>query len=162
MIKKKASTRPVLAYDVQYAAGRPARMTTGLALVATSGTRSIREECVPHASISGPQHSVFLVPAGRHTPIGTCISRIPALGRIVYLASSRNSRIGQCHTQSTIYTNCSRSHTVAATRKIVLLGSIASGKYVDVAMCSITARIGVCAGCLGDSPWSSACKTRPS
>ena len=70
MIKRKASTRPALAYDVHYAVGRPARTTAGLVPVATSGTRSIREECARHASISGLRLSAYLVAAGRRIRIG--------------------------------------------------------------------------------------------
>ena len=52
------------------AVGRPARTTAGLVPVATSGTRSIREECARRASTTGLRHSAFIVPAGRHIPIG--------------------------------------------------------------------------------------------
>ena len=70
LIKRKASTRPALAYDVHCAVGRPARTTAGLVAAAISGTRSILEECAPHVSTSGLRHSAFLVPAGRHIPTG--------------------------------------------------------------------------------------------
>jgi hypothetical protein len=70
LIKRKASTRPALAYDVHYAVGRPARTTAGLVAAAISGTRSIREECARRASTTGLRHSAFLVPAGRHIPTG--------------------------------------------------------------------------------------------
>src|SRR5450759_4451748 len=40
----------------------PARTTAGLVPVATSGTRSIREECARRASTTGLRHSAFMYP----------------------------------------------------------------------------------------------------
>ena len=68
--------------------GRPTRTIAGLARAAMSGTRLIREECAPLVFNSGLQHNAFLVPAGRHTPIGM---RTDALGASVKIGdSSRN------------------------------------------------------------------------
>jgi len=72
LIKREASTLPALASDARSVVGRPARTTAGLVAAAISGTLLIREECARHASAIGPQHSVSLVPAGRHIPIGMC------------------------------------------------------------------------------------------
>ena len=69
-MRRRASTRPALAYDAHYAVGRPARTTAGPVPAAMSGTRSTREDCAQHASTSGIQPSVSLVPAGRHIPTG--------------------------------------------------------------------------------------------
>lgn len=50
--------------------GRRAKMTSGLAVVATSGIRSIREESVLLACTSGHQPSAFRALAGRFMRIG--------------------------------------------------------------------------------------------
>jgi hypothetical protein len=70
LIKRKASTRPALAYDVHYAVGHPARTIAGLVPAATSGTRSIQEECALPACTSGLRLSAFLAPGGRRIRIG--------------------------------------------------------------------------------------------
>jgi hypothetical protein len=68
--KRRASTRPALAYVVHYAVDGPARTTAGPVPAAMSGTRSTREECTQHAPTSGPRHSASPVPAGRRSPTG--------------------------------------------------------------------------------------------
>ena len=50
--------------------GRRAKMTSGFAVVATSGIRSIREESVLRAFNSGHQPSAFRALAGRFMRIG--------------------------------------------------------------------------------------------
>src|SRR5438876_6407562 len=80
LIRRRASTRPALAYDARFVVGRPAKTTTGLVVVAMSGIRSIREECAPFACTSGLQPSVSPAHAGRHIPIG--IRSHEALGQL--------------------------------------------------------------------------------
>ena len=53
----------------------PARKTCGLAPADMNGTRSIREECAPPASISGLKPSASLAVAGRRIRIGMLIDR---------------------------------------------------------------------------------------
>ena len=50
--------------------GRRAKMTSGLAVVATTGIRSIQEESVLRAFTSGNQPSAFCALAGRFMRIG--------------------------------------------------------------------------------------------
>ena len=69
-IKKKASARPALAFDVRSAVGRPARTTAGLVAAAMSGIRSIREGYARRASTTGLQRNACLARAGRHIPTG--------------------------------------------------------------------------------------------
>jgi len=68
--KRRASTRPVLAFDAHSAVGRPARTTAGLVPADTNGTRSTLEACAPPAFTSGLRLSAFLVAAGRRIPSG--------------------------------------------------------------------------------------------
>jgi hypothetical protein len=70
LTKRRASTRPGLASGAHSAVGRPARVTSGLAPAATSGTRLTREECAPPAFISGLRHNAFRVPTGRYIRLG--------------------------------------------------------------------------------------------
>lgn len=65
--------------------GRRAKMTSGLAVVATSGIRSIREESVLRAFTSGHLPSAFRALAGRFMRIGMHGDRTgaahPGMGR---------------------------------------------------------------------------------
>jgi hypothetical protein len=63
--EEKGSTPPDRAYAVHCAGGRPAKMTCGLATVATAGTHSIREEYASRVSTSGLRLSASSVAAGR-------------------------------------------------------------------------------------------------
>jgi hypothetical protein len=60
--KKRASTPPPHASAARSAAGRPARMITGLVTAATSGTPSRPEAFVQHASTSGLRPNALLHP----------------------------------------------------------------------------------------------------
>ena len=62
-------TRYPLAFDARFAVGRPARTINGLVL-ATRGTHSTQEECVPPVSTNGLQPSASHALAGRRTRIG--------------------------------------------------------------------------------------------
>jgi hypothetical protein len=88
LTKRRASTRPALAYDVHYAVGRPARTTAGLARAAMSGTRSTQEESARRASTRGLQPNISLAPAGRRTPTGI---RPDTLGACVKIGTKHES-----------------------------------------------------------------------
>ncbi len=70
LIRTRATSHPVPAYDARCAVGLPARTISGPAPAATSGTRSIPEEYARRASTTGPRHSVSRVPAGRRIRSG--------------------------------------------------------------------------------------------
>jgi hypothetical protein len=52
------------------AAGRRAKRTSGFALAAVNGTRSILEACAQPACTSGLKHNVSRAADGRHIPNG--------------------------------------------------------------------------------------------
>ena len=70
--------------------GRRAKRTTGFAVVATSGTRSIPEESAPRAFTSGLQPSAFHALAGRCIRIGMCGEQLDA--RSFTVISSREEQ----------------------------------------------------------------------
>ena len=65
--KRRKSKDQALVFDVRCAVGPRAKLTTGFAVVVTSGIRSTREESVRHVFITGLRLSVCRALAGRYT-----------------------------------------------------------------------------------------------
>jgi hypothetical protein len=62
---------PAPTSDASSAVGRPARTTSGLAIVGIYGTRLIREECAQLACTNGLKPSASRAVGGRRIRIGT-------------------------------------------------------------------------------------------